>query len=279
MATEAATPSAASGGDPVRRVRASLIATLLLLAVVAWVVTDERMRGMDAGPGTDLGGLGFWVGVWVVMMAAMMFPSIAPMVITHARISRRLREQGRATGATTGTFVAGYLLSWTAFGVSAYAIYGAVAAIDGDVLSWDRAGRWVAAGVIVGAALYQLTPAKDVCLRRCRSPLDLILGRWRSGHRGALRLGVEHGAWCVGCCWALMCALFAVGVMSIGWMAFFAALIAIEKLIPWGPAAHHTVTAALVVLGLGVALVPDRVPGLTLPDSGAAGAAIQTMHE
>ena len=87
--------------------------------------------------------------------------------------------------------------------------------------------------MILAAAIYQLTPAKDICLRKCRGPIQFLLGAWKPGYSGALRMGVEHGAWCVGCCWALMAALFALGVMSVGWMAFVAALIAVEKLLPW----------------------------------------------
>ena len=103
----------------------------------------------------------------------------------------------------------------------------------GDALSWDRAGRWVAGGVLVVAAVYELTPLKNLCLRHCRSPLGFLLGSWRDGLPGALRMGAKHGAWCVGCCWALMASLFALGVMSLVWMAFVAALIAVEKTLPW----------------------------------------------
>ena len=97
-----------------------------------------------------------------------------------------------------------------------------------------RAGRWAAGGVLAVAALYELTPLKDVCLAKCRSPLGFLLGSWRDGHPGALEMGARHGAWCVGCCWALMASLFALGVMSLAWMAFVAALIALEKTLPWG---------------------------------------------
>jgi hypothetical protein len=108
-----------------------------------------------------------------------------------------------------------------------------------DGLSWDRAGRWVAGGILVIAAVYELTPLKTVCLRHCRSPLGFLLGSWREGLSGAVRMGAKHGAWCVGCCWALMASLFALGVMSIAWMAFVAALIAAEKTLPWGRAATY----------------------------------------
>jgi predicted metal-binding membrane protein len=258
-----------------------LVAVLLGLAVVAWLVTDERMAGMDAGPGTDPGALGFYVGVWVVMMAAMMFPSVAPMVITYSRVQQNRRERGRADSgpAAVALFVGGYLGSWTAFGIAAYAVLEIGRALAIDALAWDEAGPYVAGAVIVAAAVYQLTPAKDVCLRKCRTPLDFVAGYWKPGHAGALRMGVEHGAWCVGCCWALMAALFALGVMSLGWMAFVAALIAVEKLLPWKAVANRSVAVTLAVLGIAVALVPGDVPGLTLPDSAPAHESMMRMGE
>jgi predicted metal-binding membrane protein len=147
-----------------------------------------------------------------------------------------------------------------------------------DALRWDRDGNYVAGGVIVLAAAYQLTPAKDACLRRCRDPFTFLAEEWRDGRPGALKMGGLHGAWCAGCCWALMAALFALGVMSVGWMVFLAAIIAVEKLVPWRRIATHVVAVTLVTLGLGVALVPGRVPGLTLPNSAAARHAMQSMQ-
>jgi predicted metal-binding membrane protein len=259
-------------------VRIGLISGLFLLAAIAWAVTGDRMAGMDAGPGTELGGLGFWVTAWVVMMAAMMFPSIAPMVVMQARISGGKRRQGQSvpTGTTT-LFVGGYLITWAAAGLVGYTIIRAGEAISWDFLSWDRAGPYVAGGVIVAAALYQLTPLKDVCLRKCRSPMMFVLTRWQPGRAGALRMGMEHGGWCVGCCWGLMAALFAVGVMSIGWMVFIAGLVAVEKLLPWRAVANRSVAVLLVVLGIGVAFFASDVPGLTLPNSAAAHSAMESM--
>jgi predicted metal-binding membrane protein len=246
-----------------------LVAALLALAVVGWLVTDERMGGMDAGPGTDPGSLGFYVSVWVVMMAAMMFPSIAPMVIAYSRIQRKRRERDKAHTApvAVGLFAGGYLMSWTVFGLAAYGLLELSRSLSIDALAWDKGGPYVAGGVILAAAVYQLTPAKDVCLRKCRGPLDFVLGYWKPGYSGALRMGAEHGAWCVGCCWALMAALFALGVMSVGWMAFVAALIAVEKLLPWKAVANRGVAVLLAILGIAVAFTPGSVPGLVLPDS------------
>jgi predicted metal-binding membrane protein len=247
---------------------AGLVALLLALAAASWIVTNTRMRGMDMGPGTDPGSLGFFLTTWVVMLAAaMMFPSVAPMVIAYARIHRRRRDRGRhAPIGATAVFVAGYLTAWTAYGLAAYVLYASVTSLSPDVLSWNRGGRYAAGAVILAAALYQLTAVKDVCLTKCRTPMDFILGRMRHGYGGALRMGAEHGAWCVGCCWALMAALFALGVMSVGWMAVVGALIAVEKLLPWRQPAKGAVAVVLAVLALGIALAPESVPGLTLHD-------------
>jgi predicted metal-binding membrane protein len=259
-------------------IQLGLIFGLVLLAAIAWAVTGDRMAGMDAGPGTDLGGLGFWVTTWVVMMAAMMFPSIAPMVVMYARIEEGQRERGqRAEAGATAVFVGGYLLTWAAAGLVGYAIIEAGRALDLGFLAWDSGGPYVAGAVIVAAGIYQLTPLKDVCLRHCRSPMMFVLTHWKPGRAGALHMGVEHGGWCVGCCWGLMAALFAVGVMSIGWMAFVAALIASEKLLPWKAVANRSIAVLLVALGLGVAFAADDVPGLTLPDSPEAEAAMENM--
>jgi predicted metal-binding membrane protein len=255
-----------------------LLGVLVGLALVAWLVTDAQMQGMDAGPGTDPGDFGFYVGAWVVMMAAMMFPSVAPMVRTYAIVQRR-RHQARpeTVGPLIGAFIGGYLVTWTAFGVVAYIAFQGIRGLHVDAFAWSRGGPYLAGGVLIAAALYELTPMKDACLTKCRSPLDFLLERWRDGFGGALMLGLEHGAWCVGCCWGLMAALFALGFMSLGWMAFVAALIAIEKLLPWKAVATRGVAVLLLVLGLAVAFVPERVPGLTLPDSPQAGAAMKAM--
>lgn len=234
---------------------------------------------MDAGPGTDPGSLGFYVVSWVVMMSAMMFPSIVPMVLAFGFVQRRRHDRGTIDRAVSSwVFVTGYLLTWTAFGLLAYGLYVGVRSLSIPALSWHRGGPYLAGGVLLAAAVYQLTPIKDACLRRCRGPLDFVLTRWRDGPAGALRMGVVHGAWCVGCCWGLMAALFALGVMSLTWMIAIAGLIALEKLLPWTELANRLVAATLVALALGVALAPREVPGLTLPDSAQAMHAMSGMH-
>jgi predicted metal-binding membrane protein len=236
-----------------------VIAGLVALAGIGWWWTVGQMRGMDDGPWTSLGSFWWFLGTWVVMMAAMMFPSVAPTVGLYARMTRqRSRVQ-------PPVFAAGYLVAWGAVGALAFGLAVAGRAVIGDVLAWDRAGRWVAGVTLLAAAVYELTPLKDVCLGKCRSPLGFLLGAWRDGPRGALRMGAAHGAWCVGCCWALMASLFALGVMSIAWMALVAGLIAAEKLLPWRAVATVGTAAILGVLGVLLLAAPDAIPGLTVP--------------
>jgi predicted metal-binding membrane protein len=253
------------------RTRLGLIALLLVLAVLAWWSTADRMAGMDAGPGTDLGDLGWFIGVWVVMMAAMMFPSVAPTVALYTKMTRR-RGLDRPL-----LFTGGYLLVWGAAGLAAYGLFVLGREILGDQLAWADGGQWFTAGVLALAAVYELTPAKEICLAKCRSPLGFLLGSWRDGRRGALQMGARHGAWCVGCCWALMAALFALGVMSLAWMAVVAALIAFEKTLPWGRVVSWVTAAILLALAGAVAAAPGDVPGLTVP--GGSGESSMPMME
>jgi predicted metal-binding membrane protein len=165
-------------------------------------------------------------------------------------------------------FVAGYLVTWAAAGLVAFSVIALVGRAAGDVLAWDRGGRWVAGATLVVAAVYELTPMKDVCLGRCRSPLGLLVSSWRDGPRGALRMGARNGAWCVGCCWALMVSLFALGVMSVVWMAVVAGLITVEKTLPWRRVATYGTAVVLLALGMLLFAAPDAIPGLTVPAVG-----------
>jgi predicted metal-binding membrane protein len=269
---------AATPRPTVSRSSVVLVGALVALAAAAWVLTAHRMAGMDAGPGTDPGTLGFYVSAWVVMMAAMMAPAISPMVAVFAAVQRRRRE--RATGpapVSISLFVAGYFVSWTAFGFAAYGLFVGVRSLQLSALHWNSGGRWVAAGVLLAAGAYQLTPAKDACLRHCRGPVAFVMDHWRDGALGAVRMGVIHGAWCVGCCWGLMAALFALGVMSIPWMVVVAVIITAEKLLPGPSRTMHLVAAVLVALAIGVAAWPSHVPGLTVPGSKAARGASMSM--
>ena len=217
------------------------------LVVVAWAVTVERMQGMDAGPGTDLGGLGWYLGIWVTMTAAMMLPSEAPAALLFARLRR---------GLPTLLFLAGYLAIWTAFGLAAYGLFRLVTSFDPGWLAWNESGPYVAGGVVAAAGVYELTPLKQLSLRRCRS---------LHPDAPALRSGLAEGLHCVGCSGGLMAVLFALGVMSVFWMVVVAAAIFAEKVLPHGPRLTRPVAVALLVLGCWVALWPSSVPGLTEP--------------
>jgi predicted metal-binding membrane protein len=226
--------------------------TILLVAaaVAAWAVSVDRMRGMDAGPGTDLGGLGWYLGIWVTMTAAMMLPSAAPAAGQVARLARR---------APTVLFVAGYLAVWTAYGLAAYGLYRLVTAFDTGWLAWDERGPYVAGAVIVAAGIYELTPLKHRSLRRCRI----------ARHPGrALESGLAHGVDCVTCSGGLMAVLFVLGVMSLFWMPLVAVAIFAEKVLPHGSRLTAPLAVLLVALGIWVGVSPASLPGLTQPGSG-----------
>jgi predicted metal-binding membrane protein len=202
---------------------------------------------MDAGPGTDLGGLGWYLGIWVTMTAAMMLPSAVPAARHVARLARRV---------PTLLFTAGYLAVWTGYGLLAYGVFRLVTSFDTGWLAWNRAGPYAAGGVIVAAGLYELTPLKRLSLRRCRS----------APHGGnAFQSGLAHGLDCVGCSGGLMVVLFMLGVMSLVWMALVAAAIFAEKVLPHGARLSRVFALALVVVGIWVAVSPASVPGLTEP--------------
>jgi predicted metal-binding membrane protein len=227
--------------------------TILLVAgaVAAWAVTVDRMRGMDAGPGTDLGGLGWYLGIWVTMIAAMMLPSAAPAAAEVARLARRM---------PTVLFVSGYLVVWTVYGLAAYGLYRLVTSVDPEWLAWNKGGPYAAGAVIVAAGLYELTPLKRRSLRRCRSARH---------PRSALKSGLAHGVDCVTSSGALMAVLFALGVMSLFWMALISVAIVAEKV--WSSGARLTapLAAALIALGISVGVSPGSVPGLTEPGGGS----------
>ncbi len=268
----------AKRGATLPRGQAGLVLALVGLASLAWLLTDRRMAGMDAGPWTDLGTFSFYISSWVLMMAAMMFPSIVPMVLVYRLVQRSRRDlRPAAARGSTALFIGGYLISWAAFGALAYALQVVLRSASAGAFSWHRGGPYLAAGVLLAAAVYQLTPAKDACLRRCRGPLQFVTHAWRDGPTGAVVMGIEHGAWCVGCCWGLMAALFALGVMSLAWMVLIAALVALEKLFPWRTVANLAIAVVLAVLAISVSLSPASVPGLTVPGSAAAVSAMSMM--
>ena len=192
--------------------------------------------------------------MWVAMMAAMMVPASAPMIAMVATIGRNRRDRA-APYAPTAVFVAGYLAVWSGF--SALATLAQWALEQAGVLDATMAGAspvFVGA-VLLSAGLYQMTPLKARCLSQCRSPLGFLTMNWREGMAGAFGLGARHGAFCVGCCWALMALLFAAGVMNVFAIAALALLVLAERLLPWGERLARAVGIALTLAGLGALAV------------------------
>jgi predicted metal-binding membrane protein len=254
------------------RSRAGVAVTILAAAGIAWWATVERMTGMDAGPGTTLGTLAWFTGAWTVMMAAMMLPSLAPTAAVVATLTRR-REP-----TVWVLFAAGYLLVWSAAGVLGYALYMLGDEVLARDLAWRSGGRALAAGVLAAAAVYELTPLKGACLVRCRAPVRFVRRSWRDGWAGALKMGACNGIWCLGCSWALMAGLFALGVMSLTWMALVAALVALQKVGPWRRGAVLATAAVLLAISVGIAVAPGDVPGLVVPGGSGPMRAMTPMR-
>lgn len=169
--------------------------------------------------------------MWATMMVAMMTPSILPMVTLFDTLNRRRMERNQ-TYVMTSVFVAGYLIAWTGFSLLAtiaqYPLH-----TSGLLNPMMNSESYLMSGlVLIGAGIYQWTPAKDACLSTCRSPLSFLMTEWRDGRMGALIMGVRHGVYCVGCCWAMMLVLFAVGVMNMLWVLLITAFVLVEKLMP-----------------------------------------------
>jgi predicted metal-binding membrane protein len=263
--------------SPLERVlvrdRFAVLAALVGLTGLSWaylVMMAGDTHGMagapaiSAMPGMAQGGLdmlrpapwtsahfGMMLGMWAVMMVGMMLPAAAPMVLFFATFARRSREQGH-TVAPVGAFVAGYLVVWSAFALVATSLQWALDRLS--LLSPHMATISPVLGgtILIAAGLYQWSPYKDACLGLCRSPIAFVMGHWRAGTGGAFRMGVEHGAFCVGCCWALMVLLFVGGVMNLLWVAAITLAVLAEKLAPKGGWIAKAFGAALVLGGASV---------------------------
>lgn len=198
---------------------------------------------------------------WSVMMAAMMFPAAAPMILFFRKVATQRAGQGRAF-VPTWVFAAGYFLIWTGIGVATWVLIRLVSDIAGRFGESSRE-TWapLALGtVLVAAGLYQFTPLKRACLRQCQSPVEFVLMHWREGRGGALRMGVAHGLYCLGCCWMLFAVLVAAGVMSLAWMLVLTLVVFAEKALPFGTRAVQVSGAALLVLGMLVAVGATDLP-------------------
>jgi predicted metal-binding membrane protein len=236
----------ASGG---RLALKTIVLPLLVVSAVAWAFT---IRG---GSGSmDMTAAAF-VAAWVVMMVAMMLPAVAPVVGLYSLAARRKLV------AAVPFFVGGYLLIWAVSAMPAYAI---ARAVDDPLMQGEVWVQRLVGGTLVVAGLFQLSPVKEMCLRHCRSPLAFFLARTSSMRTGraALRAGLGHGLYCLGCCWALMAILAVLGGMQLGWALGLAAVITLEKLAPWGTAAARATAAAAVGLGVTVLVSPALVTHL-----------------
>ncbi len=254
----------------IKRDRLVIGVGLGLAAATSWGYTIHEARRMNLTGvctclGMKMGGpeLASWSGstllplviMWAVMMLAMMLPTAAPMILMFAAVARNRRRAARPYVPVL-IFISGYFVVWTAFSI--------VAALAQWVLHREAllspamaaSSKWLGAALLLGAGVFQFTPLKRSCLAHCRTPLEFITTRWRETRAGVLRMGVEHGAFCAGCCWALMALLFVLGVMNILWIAVLTILVALEKLLPRASWLSVASGVALLCWGLWVLVAP-----------------------
>jgi predicted metal-binding membrane protein len=256
--------------SPLARPRNVIVAALLVLSAIGWALVvwqwgsdhsmSMSMHGDDMGLDLTMGmAAPLFLGMWVAMMVAMMFPAAAPMILFFDRVEGGKREAGKSY-VPTAYFVGAYLAVWTVFGVLAFALATLVdnLATDTNWLSdeWAR----LAGVLLIAAGLYQLTPLKDVCLSKCRSPMSFLMTSWRDGKVGAIQMGLLHGAYCLGCCWLLFVILLPLGVMNLAAMVVIALFVFAEKCLPVGSRLARAGALVLVALGVAVTLFPDVLP-------------------
>jgi predicted metal-binding membrane protein len=256
--------SAAPALDRERRARRGV---LLVLAAAGWVVVLRHSAGGGAHDDLAMDGVDLTMGLsaplflamWTAMMVAMMFPASAPMILAFSRSQSRRREQGRPH-VPTWLFIAPYLCVWLAFGGLGYLAAVVFNRLAGES-AWavDNVPR-LAGALLVAAGAYQLTPLKRRCLTRCRTPFSFMLGYWRDGRWGAVRMGLRHGLFCLGCCWVLFLVLLPLGVMNVAAMVAVAALVLAEKVLPAGERVAVAAAVALVGYGLLALAMPAVLP-------------------
>ena len=243
------------------RQRSLVLAALIVLAVAAWAAMLAQHRGMDDHDRMFTMGMGLplFLVTWALMMAAMMLPAMSPMVDAFIRVQDDRRAAGNRY-VPTAVFIAGYLVLWAASGVLAFlpARWLEDAAIDQN---WpmEETARFGGA-LIVAAGFYQLSSLKRMCLSKCRTPMAFIATSWREGGAGALRMGLEHGAYCLGCCWLLSVILFPLGIMNVAVMIAVTALVFAEKVLPHGMRVAAVSGVALVAYGMLVIAAPEALP-------------------
>ncbi len=252
----------------VKRDRTIVLVALISVVLLSWVyvLTGAGMR-LSVFEMTRMSGSGAmgvlvpaqwsreYAGVmflmWWVMMIAMMLPSATPMVLLFAMMNRKQKEKGNAYVPTV-LFASAYLVVWAWFSVVAVAVQWGLEATALLSPMLVSTSAFLGGGLLLAAGIYQLTPIKQACLKHCRSPLQFVLSHWRSGRRGAFRMGVEHGAYCVGCCWFLMGLLFFGGVMNLYWIIGLAVFVLMEKTIPAGHWFSYGVGVLLILCGIAV---------------------------
>jgi predicted metal-binding membrane protein len=253
-------PPAAANTSVLERIlrhdRALVVAALAAVTALGWAylfagagMTMHEMDGMSMPMRMEPWSLRYGLVVfvmWVVMMAAMMLPGAAPMILLYATIVRRRGNPGRLSVAF---FVSGYVAVWIAFSGAAVLLQFGLEQVALLSPMMQMTSVALAGTVLIAAGLYQWTPLKQSCLRRCRSPLDFIMTEWRDGDAGAFVMGLRHGVFCVGCCWLLMLLLFVGGVMNLAWIAGLAAFVLIEKVAPAGHWIGRAAGIALIVWG------------------------------
>jgi predicted metal-binding membrane protein len=237
--------------------RTPLVVLLVLAPAISWtwiVIMARDMYGPMTGASAwmmtahwDMRHLLLLWAMWVVMMTGMMLPSAAPLVLLYGVAVRRSAPQtaARQTYALAG----GYLVAWAAFSLGATALQRALSSLLLLSPMMESANARVGAALLLVAGIYQWTPLKHACLRACQSPIGFLMGRWRTGGPGAFRMGLEHGFYCVGCCWALMLLLFAGGVMNVVVIVVLTAFVAFEKLVPLGPLGARISGAFIIAAG------------------------------
>ncbi len=247
-------PSALEG--LLQRDRVIVVAALAAVILAAWAyllagagMEHHEMDGMTMPMMRSEWSAAYFalmLAMWSVMMAAMMLPSAAPMILFHAMISRQ-RAQAKSA---TAWFVLGYIAVWGAFSLAAAVMQWALATLELLSPMMESTSQALAGSLLIAAGVYQWTPLKQSCLRKCRSPLDFVIEFWREGDWGAFAMGLRHGGYCVGCCWLLMLLLFVGGLMNLMWIAGLAAFVLVEKLAPAGHWAGRAAGALLAVWGM-----------------------------
>jgi predicted metal-binding membrane protein len=228
------------------------------LAMLRMPMAGDDMAGMEMAMTPTLAdGLTF-IAAWAIMMAAMMLPSAMPMIGLYAAMQRDAPSAAARTAAVAG-FTAVYVAVWAITGVPTYFAGAILMAVTASTLAYTIAG------VLIAAGIFQLSPLKRVCLRHCRSPLGFLLGHWRAGWRGGVRMGFAHALYCLGCCWALMVVLVVAGAMGLPWVLLIACVVAAEKLLPRGEWVARMTGVGLALLGVAVAIRPGLATALRAP--------------